>query len=362
LPEERGKMNESGRPTASPPDLPSSMDTPDDSNRDLRTGGAWTPAQRAKNDAIWLLARATLAACRRLPLLVLRGLGRGLGRAAHAVAAEARRTALTNVARVFPDLGEKERRDFVRRSFVTMGELLADTVALMRPSGGPLLDLTPEARAVLDEARREGRGVIFASAHLGPWERVAASLVAAGVPFAALARESYDPRFARVYEALREARGVRVVWRATRGATAGIVRTLREGGVLGIPMDLRARVASCEAPFLGHAAQTPVGPARIALKTGAAVVVGTVAPRPAPSGGSSEGAPSGPPSSLVITATRIPIDGLDGDDDANARELTARINQELSRRILDLPHAWVWMHERWTGEEKSMLVALAKAW
>jgi KDO2-lipid IV(A) lauroyltransferase len=343
--------DKTGRQMASPPDLPSSMDMPDDSNRDLRTGGAWTPAQRAKNDAIWLLARAALAVSRRLPFLVLRGLGRGLGGAAHAVAGKARRTALANVARVFPDLGEKERRDLVRRSFVTMGELLADTVALMRPSGGPLLDLTPEAHAVLDEARREGRGVIFASAHLGPWERVAASLVAAGVPFAALARESYDPRFARVYETLREARGVRVVWRATRGATAGIVRTLREGGVLGVPMDLRARVASCEAPFLGHAAQTPVGPARIALKTGAAVVVGTVAPRPDP-----RAAPS-----LVITATRIPIDGLDGDDDANARDLTARINRELSRRILDLPHAWVWMHERWTEEEKSMLVALGKA-
>jgi lauroyl/myristoyl acyltransferase len=36
-----------------------------------------------------------------------------------------------------------------------------------------------------------------------------------------------------------------------------------------------------------------------------------------------------------------------GRDDAAARELTARINAELSRRILALPHAWVWMHERW---------------
>jgi KDO2-lipid IV(A) lauroyltransferase len=323
--------------------------------RDIRSGGAWTPIQRVKNDVIWAVAMLALAASRRVPLRVLRTLGRGLGSAAHAFASKARRTAMANVARVFPDVDETARRALVRRSFVTMGELLADTVALLRPHGGPLLELSAEARRVLDEALAEGRGVVFASAHLGPWERVAASLVAAGIPFATLARESYDPRFAHLYEALRTAHGVQVVWRASPGAATGIVRTLRSGRVLGIPMDLRSRVASCDAPFLGHAAPTPVGPARIALRTGAAVVVGTVAPRDAAG-------------ALIITATRIPTTDLDRADlsvrrgnseaaerrlraAAGAQELTERINQEISRRILALPQSWVWMHERWTTED-----------
>jgi KDO2-lipid IV(A) lauroyltransferase len=102
-------------------------------------------------------------------------------------------------------------------------------------------------------------------------------------------------------------------------------------------MDLRSRVASCDTPFLGHPAPTPVGPARIALRAGAAVVVGTVAPGPA--GGTS----------LVITATRIPTFDLDGKAEGDDRELTARINRELSSRIRALPHAWVWMHDRWTA-------------
>jgi KDO2-lipid IV(A) lauroyltransferase len=262
-----------------------------------------------------------------------------LGAAAHALAYKARRTAMANVRLVFPEMADGAQRALVRRSFVTMGELLADTVALLRPKGGPLLALTPQGRAAIDEALREGRGVLFVSAHLGPWERVAASLVAAGIPLTTLARESYDPRFTHLYDRLRRARGVRVVWRSSSrslAATAGILRTLRSGGVLGVPMDLNARVPSCESPFLGHPASTPLGPARIALRTGAAVIVGTVAPIG---------------DSLVITATRIPTSDLDGDIDsqsgAAARELTTRINRELSRRILALPHAWVWMHERW---------------
>jgi KDO2-lipid IV(A) lauroyltransferase len=321
----------------------------DEEGRDLRTGGAWTRRQRAKNDLIFGLSVLALTASRALPLRALHALGRGLGAAAHALSGGARRTALANVRLVFPEMDEAARRAFVRRSFVTMGELLADAVALLRPRGGPLLVLAPDARDLIDEARREGRGVVFASAHLGPWERVAASLVAAGVPLTTLARESYDPRFTRLYERLRGARGVRIVWRSpapgAAGATgarsagplattAGIVRTLRGGGVLGVPMDLRSRVPSCEAAFLGHPAATPVGPARIALRTGAAVVVGTVAPAGA---------------TLVITATRIPTSGLDSRGSEGARDLTMRINRELSRRILALPHAWVWMHERWTA-------------
>ncbi len=306
-------------------------------DRDLRTGGRWTPLQRLKNDLVWALATAALAATRPLPSSVLRTVGRALGLLAHGVARAARITTLDNVARVFPDLDARGQLAFARDCFATLGEMLGDTVALLHGRGA-LLPLAPEARAVLDEARREGRGVVFASAHLGPWERVAASLVAAGIPLVTLARESYDPRFSRLYERLRGGAGVRVVWRATPGAAARIVRTLRGGGVLGVPMDLRSRVPSCEAPFLGHAAPTAVGPARIALMTRAAVVVGTIAP-PGPGA-----------AGLRVTATRIPTDGL-GRDRAAAEALTARINAELSRRILAVPHAWVWPHERWTTRQ-----------
>jgi KDO2-lipid IV(A) lauroyltransferase len=302
-------------------------------SHDLRLGGRWTALQRSKNDALWLLASLMLAATRPLPTTILRLLGRALGRTAHLLVGRARRTARDNVARVFPEMAPAERSDLVRGSFVTMGELLADAVALLQLRGpASTLPLSNEAREVLDEARAEGRGVVFASAHLGPWERVAASMVAAGVPLVALAREPYDPRFSRLYERLRGGHGVPVVWRARPGAAARILRTLRGGGVLGVPMDLRSRVPSCEAPFLGHPAPTAIGPARIALRARAPVVVGTAAP--------------GPEGALVITATRIDSVGLECDE-AGATELTARINAELSRRILALPHAWVWMHDRW---------------
>jgi len=302
--------------------------------RDIRAGGAWTPLQRAKNDVLWALADTLLAAGQRLPLPTLRVLGRALGLVAHALVAPARRTALANVALALPALDLRARRALVRRCFATLGEIAGETVATLGRHGPPALDLTPEARATIDQARAEGRGVILPSAHLGPWERVAASFAAAGVPLVALSRESYDPRFTEVYDRLRSSAGVRVIWRGAPGATVRIVRTLRNGEVLGVPMDLRARVASIGAAFLGHSAPTALGPARIALRARAPVVVATVAP--------------GGDGGLVVSATRIVADDL-RPDPAGTSTLTTRINDELSRRILALPHAWVWMHPRWAA-------------
>jgi Kdo2-lipid IVA lauroyltransferase/acyltransferase len=324
-------------------DVPVTADTRA-SERDLREGGAWTLAQRAKNDALWALSYVALAGLGRLPPAALRALGRGLGIAAHLLVRRARRTAEANVARVFPALDPGDRSRLVRRCFATLGELLGETVAALRAhgSGLPLLAVSREARDVLDEARREGRGVVFPSAHLGPWERVAASLVASGVPLVTLARESYDPRFSRLYDRLRTGQGVGVVWRSSPGAAARILRTLRAGHVLGAPMDLRSRVPSVGAPFLGHEAPTAVGPARLALRARAPVVVGTAAPQGAQRNTSGNGSP------WCVTATRIPTGDLDCSEEA-AAELTARINGELSRRILAMPHAWVWMHDRWAS-------------
>jgi KDO2-lipid IV(A) lauroyltransferase len=301
---------------------------------DERLGGSWTASQRLKNDLLWTLANTALTATRPIPLAALRALGRALGLAAYALAGDSRRCALSNVERVFVDASEAERSRLVRRCFVGLGEQLGDTVAMLRPERQvPLLQVTRQARdALVGASSRRSRGVLFASAHLGPWERVAASLVSCGVPLVALARESYDARFSALYQRIRDRSGVRVLWRGRPGTVSGILRTLRHGGVVGVAMDLRSRVASRLVPFLGVPAPTAVGPARMALMTGAAVVVGSAAP-------AADG-------SLVVTATPIPTSDLDPGEHG-CIELTARINAELSRRILAIPHAWVWMHERW---------------
>jgi KDO2-lipid IV(A) lauroyltransferase len=303
-------------------------------SRDLRDGGTWTRAQALKNGVIARVVRVALALLVPLPRELLRALGRLVGRVAFVALPAERATAMANVSRAFPGMGAHARRALVRRAYRTLGEHLGDAVASLDP-GYPLEPLPIDA-ASLALLTRASSGVVFVSAHLGPWERVAQSLVHRGVALTVLARETYDPRLSHVYDRLRASRGVRAIYRGHAGSATRILRTLRAGGVLGIPMDLRSRVPSILAPFLGHPAPTPVGPARIALRTRAAVVVGTAAPRE----NAGESA-----SKLRISCTEIRTDDLAADDEGE-RLLTERINAEISARILALPNEWLWMHNR----------------
>jgi Kdo2-lipid IVA lauroyltransferase/acyltransferase len=292
---------------------------------DVREGGRWTLAQRAKNDVLFVAIEAALAIATRVPEGMLRHAGRALGALAHAVIPAAKRIARANVRRAFPELSACEVNALVRRNYRRLGERLAEAVASLdeRRELEPL-PFAPGALETLQGALAEGRGMVFASAHLGPWERVAATLVSAGLPLTAVAREAYDPRLTPIYDRLRGGRGVRVIYRSEPRAAAKLLRTLRSGGMLGIPMDLASRVPSVDVPFLGVPAKTPVGPAKLAVRTGAVVVVGAIG-----RGG-------------MITTTRI-----DGSPDSV--ELTARINEELSRRIREIPEEWVWMHRRFVS-------------
>lgn len=289
---------------------------------DVREGGRWTLAQRAKNDVLYVAIEAALALATRVPSRVLRHAGRAVGAVAHAFVPSAKRIARDNVANAFPEMSEREVRALVRRNYRRLGERLAEAVASLdvRREIEPL-PFADGALETLRDALSEGRGMVFASAHLGPWERVAATLVAAGLPFTAIAREAYDPRLTPIYDRLRGGRGVRVIYRSEPGSAAKLLRTLRSGGMLGIPMDLASRVPSVEVPFLGVPAKTPVGPAKLAVRTGAAVVVGTIGRLG------------------TITATRI-------ERSSDCVDLTARINEELGRRIREIPEEWVWMHPR----------------
>lgn len=292
---------------------------------DVREGGAWTRGQRRKNDAIVLVVRAALALALAAPRSWLDVAGRALGLLAYAVLGEARRAAR---ARLGAGLGRAASGRLVRRAFVTAGAHLADSVALLDPRepAGRGLCFEAEDQAVFADALAEGHGVVYVTAHLGPWERMATVLAAAGFPVATVARESYDPRLTAIYERIRAPRGVRSIYRGRPGAAVAIVRELARGRAVGFLVDLPGRVASIREELFGVESPVALGPARIALARGAAVVVGA----PAPHGGGG----------AAIRLRRIPTSDLTAGPEGE-RALVARLARELERRIEAWPTAWL---------------------
>jgi KDO2-lipid IV(A) lauroyltransferase len=235
-------------------------------------------------------------------------------------------------ARLTRGLGVVAKERDVLGAFVSAGALLADTLALFDPRerAGRTLTMSDESRRVFRTALDEGRGVVFVTAHLGPWERMAALLAEEGFPVATVARESYDPRLTRLYERLRAPRGVRSVYRGHPGAARRILRELAQAGAVGFLIDLPARVPSLEVSLFNQPMAMPVGPAKIALARRCAVIVGT------------------PGAAAELVLSRVATDGLVADR-AGAEELTHRFAAELTRRISATPKAWLGLYEARSG-------------
>ncbi len=297
------------------------------SSRDVRDGGAWTPRQKLKNDLIYGLVRLLLGLALGLPRNMVRAACLALGCFGYVVLRKQRAAVRL---RLEVGLG-KMPGPLVARTFVTAAELVADTIDLLRPDerAGSRLFLDDASRRVFADALAEGRGVVFVAAHLGPWERMAAMLAEQGFPVTTVARESYDPRLTEIYERIRRPRGVRSLYRGRPRALLAMARELSAGRAVGFLVDLPTRVPSIECRLFGDQALIPVGPGRLAMARRAAVVVGTCVP-------GAEGIAAGP----AVRITRISTQDLKNDV-SGEEELVKRITEELSRRIVAWPEAWL---------------------
>jgi KDO2-lipid IV(A) lauroyltransferase len=245
-------------------------------SRDVRLGERWTTRQRLKNTAIYLAIRAALAIADRLPEAWLGRLGGWLGRLVCALLPALRQRAERALAHAFPD--RKDTARLAALCFRCAGENLAECLVLRRPSVLALnrIDIEPGSLAVLDSALSEGRGAVFVSAHLGPFELIAASIAELGYRPVAVTRESYDPRLNPIVDRHRALRGIGVLHRGRTWAMARSVRALRSGRLLGLLPDLGGRVPSADVDWFGRPARLAIGVARLSLGCDAPIVVGVL--------------------------------------------------------------------------------------
>jgi KDO2-lipid IV(A) lauroyltransferase len=184
--------------------------------------------------------------------------------------------------------------------------------------------VTEQAKRTLAESLRPGHGVVFVSAHLGPFEAIAAAVSELGYEPAVVVRESYDPRLDSTVDAHRKRRGLTVIHRGSPHAGFSIMRALRAGRPVGFLPDLGARVPSVELTFLGERVAFPIGPQVVSSRAALPVLIGTLKPSREP----------GPAHELVLRRV---------DWDAEPVELTHRVARALEEAILEAPDEWLWM-------------------
>lgn len=298
---------------------------------DVRTGGRWTRGQRLKNDAWYLVVCCMLAVADRLPASWLPHIGRMLGELAHGVCCSLRKRARTQIGR---GLGSGGTRHIAHSCFQWAGENLGVSLLLRRPRTRALewVRVPEQSRAALERALESGNGVVFVAPHLGPFELVAASIAELGFEPSVVVRESYDHRMDPLIDQHRLERGVAVIHRGEANAAIAILRWLRAGRPVGFLPDLPGRTQQASVRLLGSTAPLALGPFRIARRTGASVVVGSLAPCCS----RLEHLRSRRRPRYDLDITPVPVS-----DDEHL--LAQQVADVLSRAISRMPEQWLWM-------------------
>lgn len=278
------------------------------------------------------LYRLAKALGRVSPFWFLQSVGAVLG-VVFLLVSSRRRTVTANLKRVFPGrsgvarfgLGVRCAAHFGRIGFdyIKWGQVAAETLSSM---------VNCKGLENLEEARARGKGVFLLSAHFGHWEVAAQWLAAHGFPQALVYRPLENPLMEAELAASRTRFGSSLIPKA--GATRGIMKTLRGGGIVDILIDQKADLEhSAIVDFLGIPTPTTPLLATFVLATGAAVTPLFSYPRGVGYKFTIEPCILAGPGDTITT-------------------LTQRYNDALSRAILARPELWFWFHDRWTPRKR----------
>lgn len=234
-----------------------------------------------------------------------------------------------------------QRRNLIRKMFRGMADIPAEVLAITR-RGAPFLDFLfadDPGIARWRALQRECGGIIAITGHIANWEALLQWFHVRGErPIGgAVAKRIPNPRLNRLVEDVRGCLGVPTLY--SDGGVLKLARTVTSGLAIGIVPDQDVEtVGGTFVDFFGRPAYTPTGPARLALATGAPLVV-AFALR------------VGDRLRSVVNAPIYP--DRKAPREAEIVRLTTAWCRQMEDHLRAHPEQWLWFHERWkTTPEK----------
>ncbi len=277
---------------------------------------------------------------RRQRLETLRRWGRCLGILAYYLARPGRRTALSNLEKVYGStLTPSERIRIAKASFVNLTLTVLESCYAPRFTA-PMTDhIDVFGAELLFAAHREGKGVLFLVPHMGNWE-VSSRFMTEHLPVVnAVVRQQKPQCVAKLLQEIRAHNGIREI--DNRNALRPSLAALRRGETVIMMIDQHMSRGAVEVEFFGLPAMTSAAPALLAMRTGCAVLFGACFRL----ANGRFGAEMRGPVKTVVT----------GDRDHDLRENTQNYVRVLEDLVREHPEEWMWMHRRWRIPKKTRL-------
>ena len=269
-----------------------------------------------------------------LPRGWARRAGAGLGSLAWIALPRLRRTGLRNLELAYPSMPLAERARLLHRLYRSLGWQLAEFCRMPRYTRENTAGLIRyEGLESYVEARARGRGVLIVTGHLGAWELSSFWHSLMGYPMAMVIRRLDNPRVDRLVNSIRCLHGNRVLHKDD--FARGLLAAMRGGETVGILMDTNMTPPQgVFVPFFGVEACTASGLARVALRTGAAVLPGFLVWE------------ASERRYVLHFGPEIPLTRT-GDDDRDVIENTAHCTAAIEQYVRRYPDQWLWVHRRW---------------
>ena len=288
----------------------------------------YTPRELAEYAAF----KSAVTALRALPLPLAQKAGARIARSLFDLGGKRIDYVMTNLRVAYPDLSEDARRAIGRESYVNLAWMLIDVA---RGSNWTADDVRErvEVRGLEHghAALAAGKGAIALSLHQGSFELAMRAMPVVGIPITVIGRPLGNRLLRDEIKRQRESTGSELL--AHRNILPELIRVLRKGRAVAALNDQYARRSrGTFVPFLGARASTSLGPALLAVRTGAPLVPANCIR-------------VGPDRHVLTIRPALPTPDT-GDRRKDAELLTAHGNAALEEFIRACPEQWMWSHRR----------------
>jgi KDO2-lipid IV(A) lauroyltransferase len=281
----------------------------------------------------WLLLSAVYTLARPWPFRWLQRAGRALGVFCWRWIPFRKAVVLGNLRAAFGhQRSEAEIEALGRAFYAQLGTTLLEFCGYWRLGPERIRALVEvDGLEHVEALHAQGRGAILVSAHFGNWELLGAWAATFGRPVRFLVKSQSNQRVDRLQNTLRARAGVGII--RVGPSMRELVRTVRDGGLVGLLGDQDAGSGGVFLPFMNRQASVFRGAAQLAWRLKCPVVTGFLVRLP-----------DGRHRAVV----HAPIEVQPHWDEQTAvLEITREHTRRLEEMIHRYPDHYFWVHRRW---------------
>jgi KDO2-lipid IV(A) lauroyltransferase len=239
-----------------------------------------------------------------------------------------RRVGMRNLDMALPQLARRQHAIIIDGVFHSIARVLVSFARFPRFNKANIHDwIRYEGYEHFEAALKQGKGVLFATAHLGNWELSAFAHALMSAPMHVVVRPLDNPRIDALVAAHRALSGNRLIGK--KEFARSILHALKNNEAVGVLIDQNASLDDgVFVDFFGIPACAGAGFAKLAARSGAAVIPGFALWSEAER------------KYILRFYPPLPITG-------DAATDTGNLHAQLESVIREYPDQWLWIHRRW---------------